>query len=103
MRNTKRKQHVRRRTTVNDGGGRGLISAYDDLMSERQARMKIMTSIISIIKPSLGPLNCVSDDLAIANILSDLKHYCDCNGLAFGKLQKVASAIYLEEKSYEAF
>ncbi len=54
------------------------------------------------MRDSIGSATCISDDLAITNILADLKHYCDCKGLAFGKLQRAAYAFYLEEKAYEA-
>lgn len=80
----------------------GLISASDDVVNERGVRTKRTARIIRIVKPFLGSVNRVPDDLAIANILADLRHYCDCRGLAFGKLQKTAHALYLEEKAYEA-
>lgn len=80
----------------------GLIPASDDMADEIRARTNLTARIIRTVKPSLGSATCVSDDLAITNILSDLRHYCDCRGLAFKKLNKAACALYSEEKAYEA-
>jgi len=80
----------------------GLIPASDDIADEMRARMKLTTRIIRTMKPSLGSVKRVSDNLAITNILSDLRHYCDSRGLAFEKLDKAAFELYSEEKAYEA-
>jgi hypothetical protein len=79
----------------------GLIPASDDMADEIRARTNLTARIIHTIKPYLGSVTRVSDDLAITNILSDLRHYCDCRGLAFKKLDRAAYALYSKEKAYE--
>jgi hypothetical protein len=78
----------------------GLISASDDILNERRVRTIRTARIIRTVKPYLGSVKRVSDELAIANILADLRHYCDCAGLAFGRLQKAAQALYLDGKAF---
>jgi hypothetical protein len=80
----------------------GLIPASDDAADEIRARTNLTVRIIRTVKPYLGSVRRVSDDLAITNILSDLRHYCDCRGLAFEKLDRAAYQLYSEEKTYEA-
>jgi hypothetical protein len=80
----------------------GLIPASDDIADERRLRTNQTARIIRIVKTHSGSVARVSDDLAITNILSDLRHYCDCRGLGFKKLDKAACALYLEEKAEEA-
>jgi hypothetical protein len=79
-----------------------VISASEDVADERRARTNSVARIIRTVKPLLGSVTRVSDDLAIVNILSDLRHYCDFRDLAFKKLNKAAGALYLEEKANEA-
>lgn len=79
----------------------GLIPASDDIADEIRARTELTARIIRTVKPYLGSAGRVSDDLAITNILSDLRHYCDCRRLAFKKLDRAAYELYLEEKAYE--
>ncbi len=40
---------------------------------------------------------CGSENLAITDIISDLRHYCEEKGLSFHKLNKAAYTQYLEE------
>ena len=98
-----RKQQTKKRRVhrENNVGGR-LIPASDNIMNERRLRTELTRRIIRTVKPHLGSVALVSDDLAIANILSDLRHYCEFKGLAFGRIQKAAFAMYSEEKAYEA-
>lgn len=80
----------------------GLIPASDNMADETRARTNHTECIIRTAKTYLGSMTRVSDDLAITNILSDLRHYCDCKGMAFKKLDKAAHAVYMEEKTDEA-
>jgi hypothetical protein len=80
----------------------GLIPASDDAADEIRARTNLTVRIIRTVKPYLGSRRRVSDDLAITNILSDLRHYCDFRGLAFEKLDRAAYQLYSEEKTFEA-
>jgi hypothetical protein len=75
----------------------GLIPASDDMANEIHVRTKQTAGIIHTTKKYLGSAACVSDDLAITNILSDLRHYCDTKRLAFNKLDKAARALYLKD------
>ena len=79
-----------------------VISASDDMADEIRVRTSRTAGIIRTAKTYLGSVARVPDDLAITNILSNLRHYCDITGLAFKKLDKAAQALYLEEKTYEA-
>jgi hypothetical protein len=102
MPKNRRQQNKERRFNLMDEGSGGLISASDNIMNERRVRTNLTARMIRTVKPFLGSLTRVSDDLAIANILADLRHYCECKRLAFAKLQKAAYALYLEEKAYES-
>jgi hypothetical protein len=75
----------------------GLIPASDDIADERRARMNQTARIIRTVKASSGTVSRVSDDRAITDILTDLRHYCDSMELEFGKLDGAAYAQYLEE------
>jgi hypothetical protein len=79
----------------------GLIPASDDMADEIRVRTNRTARIIHTAKTYLGSVAHVSDDLAITNILSNLRHYCECRGLAFKKLDRAACALYFEEKTYE--
>jgi hypothetical protein len=74
----------------------GLIPASDDMANEIHVRTSQTADIVHTAKNYLGSVACVSDDLAITNILADLRHYCDTKRLAFKKLDKAARALYLE-------
>jgi hypothetical protein len=80
----------------------GLISAADDIAEEIRARTLLTSHVIRIVKPHLGSLARVSDDLAITNILLDLRHYCDYKGISFKELDDAASELHSVEKTYEA-
>ncbi len=101
MQNRRQKSNPPRFNSVVEARA-GLIPASDDVADEIRARTKLTTRIIHTVKPSLGSVGSVPDDLAITNILSDLRHYCDIQGLAFEKLDRAAHELYSEEKEYEA-
>lgn len=79
----------------------GLIPASDDMVNEIRVRTNLTARMIRTVKPYLGSVARVSDDLAITSILSDLRHYCDRRNLAFRNLDAAARALYLEEKDHE--
>jgi hypothetical protein len=101
MSNRRRMTNVRRIDLVREARA-GLIPESDNLAEERLARMNLTERVIRSVKPYLGSLGRVSDDQAITDILASLRHYCDCKGLAFRKLDNAASALYVEEKADEA-
>jgi hypothetical protein len=101
MPNRRQKNKSRRVNPVAEARA-GLIPASDDVADEIRARTNLTLRIIRTVKPYLGSARRVSDDLAITNILSDLRHYCDSRGLAFEKLDRAANQLYSEEKTYEA-
>jgi hypothetical protein len=75
----------------------GLIPASDHIADERRVRTACIARIIRSVKSSLGSVARVSDDLAITDILADLRHYCDHRGLAFDRLDGAAHTQYLED------
>src|ERR1700722_18157880 len=60
-----------------------IISEADDMADEIRMRTRLTAKIIRAAKPHLGSADRLSDDLAITNILSDLRHYCDYRGIEF--------------------
>jgi len=70
----------------------GLIPASEDIEDELNAR----TALIGRTVRAYAKLNGGRDDLAIADILDDLRHYCDSNALSFGELDAGACESYLE-------
>src|SRR5437868_322208 len=64
----------------------GLISAADGIEDELDARVaRIGRAVRAYAKTTGG-----RDDLAIVDILHDLRHYCDSRILAFDKLDTTA-------------
>jgi hypothetical protein len=80
----------------------GLIPKSDDIADEIRTRTGRTARIIRMAKAYSGSLKRVSDEQAITSILADLRHYCDCEGLAFSKFHAAAHALYLEDKADEA-
>jgi hypothetical protein len=101
MPNGKQMSKARRIELVREARA-GLIPVSDDVEDERRVRTNLTARMILAVKTHLGSVTRVSDDLAITNILSDLRHYCDCNGLVYKKLDGAAYALYSEEKADEA-
>ncbi|HVB54852.1 MAG TPA: hypothetical protein VNE63_00260 [Candidatus Acidoferrales bacterium] len=79
----------------------GLIPASDDMANEKRARMNRTARVARTVKAYERLHICGSKDLAITHILADLRHYCDCKGLAFHRFQTAAYALYSEEKADE--
>lgn len=72
----------------------GLVPASDHLADEQRARVdQIGRAVRTYAEAGRGG----SDELAIIDILSDLRHYCDSTGLAFPKLNRAAREQYQEE------
>ena len=101
MSNRKQMSNARRIELVREARA-GLIPESDNWENERRVRTSLTLRMIRTAKTHLGSVARVSDDLAITNILSDLRHYCDCKGLAFKKLDRAAYALYSEVKSDES-
>jgi hypothetical protein len=89
-------QNKSRRVNLVIGARAGLLPASDDVANEIHIRTSQTADIVHTAKNHLGSVACVSDDLAITNILADLRHYCDTKRVAFKKLDKAARALYLE-------
>ena len=96
MSNRKQISNARRIDLVREARA-GLIPASDDVADERRVRTNHTARIIRTAKTYLGSATHVSDDLAITNILADLRHYCDCKDLAFKKLDRAAHTLHLED------
>jgi hypothetical protein len=80
----------------------GVIPGSDNIANEIRLRTKRTARIIRTAKTYLGSVTRVSDDQAITDILTRLRHYCDIKGLAFRKFHTAAYALYTEDKAYEA-
>lgn len=71
----------------------GLIPASDDIEDELHSRtVRIGRTVRTYAKGTNGG----RDDLAIANILEDIRHYCDSKTLSFNELDAAAHNNYLE-------
>jgi hypothetical protein len=70
----------------------GLIPASDDIEDELDAR----TACIGRAVKAYAKWECGQDDLAITEILQDLRHYCDRKSLVFDELDAAARAHHLE-------
>ena len=80
----------------------GLIPESDNIVNEKRVRTSRTARIIRTERTHLGSMKRVSEELAITNILADLRHYYDFKGLGFRKIHTAAHALYLENKSIEA-
>jgi len=89
----------RRQTKLVPTARGGIIYASDVLAEEGRARINRIERLIRIVKNYLGSVACVSDEQAITDILADLRHYCDCKGLTFRKLERAAVALYEDENT----
>lgn len=70
----------------------GLIPASDDIEDELDARTgRIGRTVRAYAKVTNG-----RDDLAIASILEDIRHYCDSKALSFDELDTAAYNNHLE-------
>lgn len=70
----------------------GLIPASDDIENELDARTaRVGRTLRAYAKETGG-----RDDLAITDILHDLRHYCDTKALTFAELDAAAHEYYLE-------
>jgi hypothetical protein len=98
----RRQKNKSRRVNLRIEARGGIISEADNIAEEIRVRTNLTVRTISIVKPYLGSVKRVSDELAITDILSGLRHYCDRRGLGFKKLDRAACALYFEEKAYEA-
>ena len=87
-----------RRTTK---GEPRLIPESDNIINEIRLRTKITADLIRTVKPYLGSAR-VSDDLAIANILCNLKHYCESEGLEFGDRRRTRVCFIWKKRSMKA-
>ncbi len=71
----------------------GLIPESDHIQHELNVRTaRIGRTVSTYARRERG-----RHDLAIIDILQNLRHYCDSQGLAFHKLNKVADEYYRED------
>ena len=98
----RRQKNKSRRVNLRIEARGGIISEADNIAEEIRVRTNLTARTISFVKPYLGSVKRVSDDLAITDILSGLRHYCDRRDLAYKKLDRAACALYFEQKAYEA-
>lgn len=79
----------------------GLISEADYLEIEKLARIARTKRVARTVKVYAKLKICRSDHAAIANILADLRHYCEAQSLCFSELDKEGQLLYEEEKDIE--
>lgn len=75
----------------------GLIPESDDIEDERRAEERAKARVFRLVKMYAEEVAYGSENQAIVDILSYLRHYCDCKGLAFHTLDTAAYALYSEE------
>lgn len=80
----------------------GVIPESDNIANEIRTRTNQTARLVRTAKTHLGSVTRVSEEQAITNVLVDLRHYCDDQGLAFHKLHAAAQELYLGEKASEA-
>lgn len=71
----------------------GLIPESDHIENELNTRVALIARAVRVY----SKLTRCRDDLAIIDILNDLRHYCDTRALAFEKLDAAAREYYLED------
>ncbi|HXM99334.1 MAG TPA: hypothetical protein VN982_12745 [Candidatus Dormibacteraeota bacterium] len=76
----------------------GLIPESDFIVEEVRVREARTSRIGRVIKAHARVLAQGSEALAIADILADLRHYCDGKGLSFDELDATACENYQEEE-----
>lgn len=79
----------------------GLISEADYLEVEKLARIARTKRVVRTVKAYAKLKICRSDHAAIANILADLRHYCEAQSLSFSEINKEGWLLYEEEKDIE--
>jgi len=75
----------------------GIIPASDHLAEEVRQRVARTGRIGRTVAAYAKLRECRSERLAIVYILADLRHHCDCEGLAFDELDKSAIDVYDDE------
>ena len=66
----------------------------DDDQSSPETRVALVEHIL---KDSYGTDFMIDPEQDVAEILADLRHYCDAHGLAFHELDRRAHGFYLAE------
>jgi hypothetical protein len=94
MPNKEQLKHARAEALVRRARA-GVIPASDHIDAEINARVARIARTVSVYAKLAG--NCGRDDLAISDMLQDLRHYCDSKGLAFDERDTRAYECYLED------
>jgi len=92
MANNKQLNNAHRAASILEARA-GLIPASDDVEDELNAR----TARIGRTVRAYAKLTHGRDDLAITDMLHDLRHYCDSKALSFDQLDTAAREHYLED------
>jgi len=75
----------------------GLIPACDDVADEMHARMSARARVLQSVKSYARAVTNGSESQAVIDILTNLRHCCDCKGLKFHTLNEAANEFYLQE------
>lgn len=79
----------------------GLILDSDYLEEEKLARIARTERVIRMIKGYAKLKICGSERAAVANILADLRHYCQVQSLPFSEINKESLLLYEDERDLE--
>jgi hypothetical protein len=94
----KRKTHSDRlRANLVREARAGVIPESDHIAKEIRARMNSAARLIRTLAAKGRLATLASEDRLITEILADLRHYCDFNGLVYDKLETAAADLYLAE------
>lgn len=75
----------------------GLIPESDHLAYERRLVLDKISRVVKAYGRASARSSGPSHDAAVADILADLRHYCDSESLAFDELDGAARENYLED------
>ena len=75
----------------------GVIPESDHIAKEIRARMNSAARLVRTLAAKGRRATRASEDRVITEILADLRHYCDFNGLVYDKLETAAADLYLAE------
>lgn len=95
MPKNQQRENIRRAALVAEARA-GLTPASDHIEAERHARLDRISRVVKAYAKSVASKPGNWDGLAITDVLTDLRHYCDSNGLLFDKLDSAAYEYYLQ-------
>ena len=89
----RRELNIARREALVLAARAGMVPASDDIEDELNARTARIARAVRVYARLTGG----RDDLAITDLLKDLRHYCDNRAFEFDELDKATREHYVEE------